>query len=104
MAKTTIILTGCGGTPAQNVAWCLRSGGDHYRLVGVECDQYRVFLTTGFDRKYLVPRAEESNYVSVLNDIIEARLSDDSYWLRGLDVSPVLRRVAPFPKAGQVCE
>jgi carbamoyl-phosphate synthase large subunit len=72
MAKPTIIVTGCGGIPAQNVAWCLRSRGDYYRIVGVECDHYRVFLTTGFDRKYLVPRAEASHYVSVLNDIIQA--------------------------------
>lgn len=72
MSKPTIMLTGCGGIPAHNVALSLRSAGDQYRIVGVECDQYRVFLTTGFDRKYLVPRAEESDYVSVLNEVIEA--------------------------------
>jgi carbamoyl-phosphate synthase large subunit len=35
---------------------------------------------------------------------IQAGVPDDSYWLRGLDVFPVLRRFKAFPKAGQVCE
>ena len=72
MAKPAILLTGCGGNAAQNVLWSLRHGSALYRLVGAECDRYRVLLTSGFDRKYLVPRAGTPRYLDTLNEIIEA--------------------------------
>lgn len=70
MARKTILVTGCGGTPSLNVAWCLRYQGDNYRIIGVDCDPYHIFLTKEFDRKYLVPRADNSEYIKVLNRII----------------------------------
>lgn len=72
MAKPAILLTGCGGSAAQNVVWSLQDGPAAYRLVGAECDHYRVLLTTGFDRKYLIPRAGTPRYLDALNEIIEA--------------------------------
>ncbi len=71
MTKRTVVLTGCGGIPTQNVAWCLRHNLDDYRIIGVDCDKYHIHLTEGFDRKYLVPRASEGGYVETLNRVIE---------------------------------
>jgi glutathione synthase/RimK-type ligase-like ATP-grasp enzyme len=76
MKKPTILLTGCGGIPTQNVVKSLRHERDCYRLVGVECDPHRVFLTEGFDKKYVVPKASAPNYVSFLNDIIATEQVD----------------------------
>lgn len=66
-----VAITGCGGIPAQNVVLSLKQGGGSYRLVGVECNKYHVHLTRGFDKKYLVPRSSDPDYVSMLNRIIE---------------------------------
>jgi carbamoyl-phosphate synthase large subunit len=70
MARKTILLTGCGGTPTKNVVWCLRYQGDNYRIIGVDCDAYNIFLSEKTDRKYLVPRADSPDYIEVLNEII----------------------------------
>jgi len=71
MAKKTVLLTGCGGIPTLNVLRCLRHEGDDYRIIGVDCDQYHIFLTRGYERKYLVPRADQPRYIEELNRIID---------------------------------
>ncbi|MFX0168066.1 MAG: hypothetical protein ACFE89_01810 [Candidatus Hodarchaeota archaeon] len=76
MTKKTILLTGAGGTPTQNVVWCLRHGQDIFRLIGVDCDKLQIYLTTGYDQKYLVPRADDSQYIQTLNQIIEKESVD----------------------------
>jgi len=35
---------------------------------------------------------------------VRAQASDGSYWLRGIDVSPVFRRFERLPEPGEVCE
>jgi carbamoyl-phosphate synthase large subunit len=66
------MVTGCAGVATLNVVLSLRRGDDAYRIIGVDSDKFSIFLTAGFDKKYLVPRAEEPNYVPVINEIIEA--------------------------------
>jgi len=68
---TTIILTGCGGIPTQNVLWSLRYDKSDFRIVGVDCDSHHIYRSKGFDRKYLVPRADNPNYIGALNKIIQ---------------------------------
>ena len=70
--KTTILLTGCGGTPTQNIVWALRQFGDRYRIIGAEYDKYKLWLTTGFDARYVVPRADHEDYIGTINDICDA--------------------------------
>lgn len=69
--KTTVLLTGCGGTPAQNIAWALRQFGDRFRIVGAECDKYKLWLNEGFEARYLVPRADHEDYIGTINDICD---------------------------------
>ena len=70
MAQKTLLLTGSGGTPTQNVVNSLRHEKSDYRIIGADCDPFNVFLTKGYDRKYRVPRSDDSSYVQVLNEII----------------------------------
>jgi carbamoyl-phosphate synthase large subunit len=76
VTKKTILLTGAGGTPTQNVVWCLRNEQDNFRIIGVDCDELQIHLTTGYDRKYLVPRADDSLYIDTLNQIIKREKVD----------------------------
>lgn len=76
MTRPTILLTGCGGAPAQNVLWGLRHGGSRYRVVGVECDPYRIHLTTGFEARHLVPRCDHPDYLERLNSVIDEERVD----------------------------
>ena len=72
----TIAITGCGGTPAYNVVNSLRHTGDPLRVIGVECDRYRIRLMEGFDRKYLVPSSTAADYIAVQNRVLEAEEVD----------------------------
>jgi len=68
--RPTVVLTGCGGSPAQNVVRALEHAGAGYRIVGTECDPYRLCLGTGYDARYRVPPAEDPDYLRVLNEVI----------------------------------
>lgn len=70
MTKNTIILTGCGGIPTQNLLWSLRHEPTDFRIIGVDCDSHHIYRTKGFDRKYLIPRADDTQYIDALNRII----------------------------------
>jgi glutathione synthase/RimK-type ligase-like ATP-grasp enzyme len=72
-AKDPVIaITGCGGTPAYNVVTSLRRVDRPWRIIGLDCDQYRIRLMKGFDRKYLVPSSSESDYITAMNRVLEA--------------------------------
>ena len=71
MAKPVILLTGCGGVPAQNVVWSLQHSEDKYHIIGVESDKFNIALTEGFSQKYLVPAARDSRYSAIINQIAE---------------------------------
>jgi len=70
MTKSTIILTGCGGVPTQNVLWSLRHEQTNLRIIGVDCDSHHIYRTKDFDRKYLIPRADDPRYIDTLNQVI----------------------------------
>lgn len=74
--RKTLLITGCGGPAAQNAVSSLRLTGDHYRIVGADCDPFKLPLVPGFDRKYLVPRADHDDYVPIVNRIIAAENVD----------------------------
>jgi len=70
--RPTVVLTGCGGTPTQNVVRALEHAGAGYRIVGTDSDPYRLRLGTGYDARYRVPPADDPDYLRVLNEVIRA--------------------------------
>ncbi|MEM3735293.1 MAG: ATP-grasp domain-containing protein [Candidatus Bathyarchaeia archaeon] len=64
-----IITTGAGGPAGINFIMSLRLAPEKIFIVGTEANEHFIYLAPA-DRKYLVPRAEEENYIERLNEII----------------------------------
>ncbi len=65
-----ILVTGAGGSPAANFTRSLCMAPEKFYLIGVDCNKYYL-QRAETDEKYLVPRADENDYVAVLNKIID---------------------------------
>jgi len=64
-----ILVTGAGGPAGINFITSLRIAPEEMFLVGTEANKYFIHLATT-DKKYVVPRATEPNYIDRLNEII----------------------------------
>ncbi|MEM2336061.1 MAG: ATP-grasp domain-containing protein [Candidatus Bathyarchaeia archaeon] len=64
-----IITTGAGGPAGINFIMSLRLAPEKIFIVGTEANEHFIYLVPA-DRRYLVPRAEEKNYIERLNEII----------------------------------
>ncbi len=64
-----ILVTGAGGPAGINFITSLRIAPEKMFLVGTEANKYFIHLATT-DRKHVVPRATEPNYIDTLNEII----------------------------------
>ncbi|MEM3824032.1 MAG: ATP-grasp domain-containing protein [Candidatus Bathyarchaeia archaeon] len=64
-----IIVTGAGGPAGINFIMSLRLAPEKIFVVGTEANEHFIYLTPA-DKRYLVPRAEEENYIGRLNEII----------------------------------
>lgn len=70
----TVMVTGCGGAIGQGAVKALRMGRMNLRLVGVDVDPYAVcFYLKSKERllhkAYVVPKAEDPNYIPRIIDI-----------------------------------
>jgi carbamoyl-phosphate synthase large subunit len=65
-----ILVTGAAGAPALNYVRSLRMSPEPYYLIGADCSRYQL-AAAETDEVHLVPRANEHDYISVLNQIIE---------------------------------
>lgn len=64
-----IFVTGAGGTPAINFCRSLRAAPEEMYLIGVDCNKY--YLQRAIcNERYMVPRADDNNYLPVLANII----------------------------------
>lgn len=70
-----IVVTGAGGPAGINFVMSLRIAPEKIFIVGTEASENFVYLAST-DRKYLVPRAEEKNYIDKLNEIIRKEKAD----------------------------
>lgn len=66
-----VIVTGAGGAPALNFIKSLKIAGEPYHIIGVDCNEYSLARAQTAER-YLIPRASEQDYVTVLNEVIRA--------------------------------
>lgn len=64
-----ILVTGAGGPAGINFISSLRIAPEQMFIVGTEANQHFIHLATT-DKKCVVPRATEPDYISKLNEII----------------------------------
>ena len=70
-----IIATGAGGPAGINFIMSLRIAPEKFFIVGTEANGHFLHLAPT-DKKYLVPRAEDENYIDRLNEIIRRERID----------------------------
>lgn len=70
MTPRRILVTGAGGTPTTNFVRSLRESPERFHLVGVDCNRYYL-QRAETDERFLVPEADEADYLSVLRSIVE---------------------------------
>ncbi len=63
-----VLVTGAGGAPATNYVRSLRLAPEPYYLIGVDCSAYHLPLAET-DETHLVPRADDPDYIQILNQI-----------------------------------
>ena len=68
-APKRVLVTGAGGSPATNFVRSLRAGPEPIHLIGTDCNKYYL-VRAETDERYLVPRASNAEYLTVLNGII----------------------------------
>ena len=72
-----ILITGVGGPTPRSFVRAVKLSESNlsksFRFIGVDCDRlaYGLYDQSLFDAHYVVPRADEKNYWSAINDIIE---------------------------------
>lgn len=64
-----IIVTGAGGPAGINFIMSLRITHEKIFIIGTEANEYFIHLSPA-DKKYLLPKAKESDYIEMLNEII----------------------------------
>jgi carbamoyl-phosphate synthase large subunit len=64
-----ILVTGAGGPAGVNFVMSLKIAPEKMFIVGTEADEYFVHLIP-VEKRYLVPKATESNYIEKLNEIV----------------------------------
>lgn len=63
-----VLVTGAGGAPATNYVRSLRLAPEPFYLIGVDCSEYHLPLAET-DETHLVPRADDPDYIPILNEI-----------------------------------
>lgn len=77
MAQKRILVTGAGGSPGSNFIASLRLVEDEdFYIVGTDINKMHLELTEGVDAKYILPRADSSDYIDKLNELIEKEKID----------------------------
>lgn len=66
-----ILVTGAGGTPSFNFVRSLRSAAEHLYIVGTDSNIYHIHLAREVDKKYIVPKYDDKDFIDKLNEIIE---------------------------------
>ena len=65
-----VIALGAGGSASTNYVRSLRLAPEKFYIIGVDCNKFYL-QRAETDEKYLIPSANSSDYISILNDIIQ---------------------------------
>jgi carbamoyl-phosphate synthase large subunit len=91
-----ILVTGAGGTPAINFTRSLAASGEPISMVGADCNKYYLQRATCPER-YLVPRADDPNYISVLRDLIKETGVEFLHTQNDLELAIISKNRAQLP-------
>ena len=70
-----VLITAAGGAPAINFARSLRDAPEFFFLVGCDSNKYSL-MRAEVDERFLVPPANDPNYIPVIKDIIKTMAID----------------------------
>ncbi len=77
MKQKRILVTGAGGSPGANFIASLRLVPEEdFYIVGADINKYHLELTTGVDKKYILPPTTSPDYLDKLNMLIEREQID----------------------------
>lgn len=66
-----ILVTGAGGTPSFNFVRALRSTAENLYIVGTDSNKYHIHLARDVDKKYVVPKYDDKEFIEKLNEVAE---------------------------------
>ncbi|MEM2911705.1 MAG: ATP-grasp domain-containing protein [Candidatus Bathyarchaeia archaeon] len=106
-----IIATGAGGPAGINFIMSLRIAPEKMFIVGTEANEYFVYLSPA-DKKYLVSKAKESDYIDKLNEIIRKERAEFLHAQTDVEVEVVSENrekleanvFLPSKKAVKICQ
>src|SRR5579864_3294007 len=101
MRKKRILVSGVGGSGGTNYVSSLRMVKDEqFYIVGTDTRNYFLELAPNIDKKYLVPRADDSTYFTTINKIIEKEKidfmhcqSEEEVWVVSHNLDKIKTRV-----------
>jgi len=65
-----ILIIGAGGTAGFNFVKSLREADEDFYIVGADSSKYHIELTD-LDRRYIIPGANDTNFLNKINEIIK---------------------------------
>ena len=91
-----ILVTAAGGSPATNFVRSLREAPESFHLIGTDCNKYAL-QRAETDERYLVPRAEEPDYLPVLLDILQGTKTEFLYPQMDPEIAQISRHREEIP-------
>lgn len=77
MKQKRILVTAVGGSGGSNYVSSLRLVNDeNFYIIGTDVRKFFLELAPNLDKKYLIPRADDKNYLDALNTIIQKEKID----------------------------
>jgi len=106
-----VIVTGAGGPAGLNFVMSLRIAPEQIFIVGTEASKYFIHLAAT-EKKYLVPKAKEADYIDRLNEIIRGEKVEFLHAQPDVEVEVVSEKrekletnvFLPSKKAVKVCQ
>jgi len=83
-----VLITGAGGPAGINFARALRLAPESFHLVGIDANPYHL-QRAETDERYLVPRADEADYLPVLQSIVTESGAETIYAAPDLEVHAI---------------
>ena len=80
-----ILITGAGGSASANFIRSLKAAPERFYLVGTDCNKYYL-QRAETDKRYLVPEANNSSYIKVINKIIGKEKIDFIYAQNDIEI------------------
>lgn len=91
-----ILVTGAGGTPSTNFVRSLRKAPEKFYLIGADSNKYYLHRAET-DERYLVPRADDSDYIEFLKQIIKDTKPDLIYMQPDQEIAIISRHRDELP-------